>query len=91
MDKTLFNTTLPVVITDLQQASSQLRPTQIAARQAKSKRMDDLQFSAAQWPRTTRGSLPQSFSRDSLASSSSSLESEVHPDILSYPRAGSLE
>lgn len=77
MDKTLFNSTLPVVITDLQQASSHSRA---AARQAAKSTtptgMASLQLAAAHRPRpshTARGSssLRSSSSRDTLASSSS--------------------
>jgi hypothetical protein len=87
MDKTLFNSTLPVVITDLQLGSSQLRAIQTAARQDKSTPMASPQIAAAQGPGPARGALNPSFSRDSLASTSS-LESEVHPEIQSYHRRG---
>ena len=90
MDKTLFNSTLPVIVTDLQQASSQTRVKQIAVRQAKSMPMAIPQIAAAQGLGPRRGSLDPSFLRDSLASSSSSLESEVHPEIQSY-YGGSVE
>ncbi|KAH8980149.1 hypothetical protein EDB86DRAFT_3088116 [Lactarius hatsudake] len=70
MDKTLFNSTLPVIITDLQQASSQFRAGQTAARQVKStdRPMASLQLAAAQGPRPTRDSLDSS-SLGSLSSS----------------------
>ena len=80
MDKTLFNSTLPVIITDLQQASSHFRASQIAARQPKSMPVADLQFTAAQEPGPMRDSLDPSSLRDSLASSSS-LTPEVDPEI----------
>ncbi|KAI9433156.1 hypothetical protein H4582DRAFT_2131786 [Lactarius indigo] len=48
MDKTVFNQTLPVVITDLQQASSHFAANQTASRQAKSTHMTSLQFASAQ-------------------------------------------
>ncbi|KAH9052658.1 hypothetical protein EDB87DRAFT_1816244 [Lactarius vividus] len=60
MDNTLFNSTLPVIITDLQQASSQLRARENAARQVKSTAtpmMESIQFAATQAPRPTRDSL----------------------------------
>jgi outer membrane protein TolC len=80
MDKTLFNSTLPVIITDLQQASSHFRADQTAARQAKSTPMESLRFTAAYERGPTRGSLDSSSSRDSLASSSS-LAPDVDPEI----------
>ena len=91
MDKTLFNSTLPVIITDLQQASSQFRASQTAARRAKSTPMAGFQFAsaAAKGLHPTRGSLDSSLSQDSLASSST-LESDVDPEIQSDHR-GSVE
>jgi hypothetical protein len=80
MDKTLFNSTLPVIITDLQQASSHFRGGETAARQPKSTPMASLQFTAVHEPGPMRGSLDLSSSRDSLASSSSP-EPEGDPDI----------
>ncbi|KAH9018331.1 hypothetical protein EDB85DRAFT_2276660 [Lactarius pseudohatsudake] len=75
MDKTLFNSTLPVIVTDLQQASSQFRASQTAARQVKSTDppMASLQLAAAQGPRPTRDSLDSSSSLGSLSFSSSSV------------------
>ncbi|KAI9433163.1 hypothetical protein H4582DRAFT_2101774 [Lactarius indigo] len=78
MDKTLFNSTLPVVITDLQQASSQFRAGETAARQVKSTGtpISGLQFqvAATQAPHPdTRDFLDSSSSLDSLSSSSSSV------------------
>ncbi|KAH8977600.1 hypothetical protein EDB86DRAFT_3091859 [Lactarius hatsudake] len=70
VDKTLFNSTLPVVVTDLQQASK-FRAGQTAARQAKSILGDSLQFTPAQGPHPSRSSLAPSSPHDSLASSSS--------------------
>ncbi|KAH9015148.1 hypothetical protein EDB83DRAFT_2224576, partial [Lactarius deliciosus] len=70
MDKTLFNSTLPVVVTDLQQASK-FRAGQTAARQAKSMLGASLQFTPAQGPHSSRSSLAPSSPQDSLASSSS--------------------
>ncbi|KAI9456054.1 hypothetical protein BJY52DRAFT_609374 [Lactarius psammicola] len=80
MDKTLFNSTLPVIVTDLQQASSQSRANQTAARQAKSTPMASFPFAAAQGPHPTRGSLDPSLSQDSLTSSSRP-EPDVDPEI----------
>jgi len=71
MDKTLFNSTLPVIITDLKPASSHFR--------AKSTPMAS-QFTAAHESGPTRGSLDSSRDSESLASSSSP-EPEVDPDI----------
>jgi hypothetical protein len=87
MDKTLFNSTLPVIITNLQQTSVQLRTSQTTARQVKSTPVADLQIADAQGPFPTRGSLNPSFSQDSLASSSS-LESDVDPESQSNPGVG---
>jgi len=80
MDNTLFNSTLPVIITDLHQASSHFNGSQTAARQAKSTPMRSLQFTEAHEPGPTRGSLDSSSSRDSLASSLS-LAPVVDPEI----------
>jgi hypothetical protein len=64
MDKTLFNSTLPVIITELVQASSH------AARQAKSTPMASFQIAPEQGQ--PRGSLDSSLSSlDSLTSRSS--------------------
>ncbi|KAH9024884.1 hypothetical protein EDB85DRAFT_1985652, partial [Lactarius pseudohatsudake] len=84
MDKTLFNSTLPVITTDLQQASSQFRAGQTAARQVKSTDppMASLQLAAAQGPRPTRDSLDSSSSLGSLSFSSSSVpRADVDPDL----------
>ncbi|KAI9456049.1 hypothetical protein BJY52DRAFT_608911 [Lactarius psammicola] len=74
MDKTLLSPTDPglVVITDLQQASSQSIANQTAARQAKSTLGGGLGFAPAQpvRPHPTRSSLSLSSSQVSLASSS---------------------
>ncbi|KAH9025928.1 hypothetical protein EDB84DRAFT_1273296 [Lactarius hengduanensis] len=91
MDKTLFNSTLPVIITDLQQASSQFRAGQTAARQVKSTDppMASLQLAAAQGPRPTRDSLDSSSSLGSLSFSSSSvLRADVDPDVPSENGTG---
>lgn len=87
MDKTLFNSTLPVIITNPQQASTPLRTSQTAARQVKSMPMASLQIADAQGllP-TTRGSLNPSFSQDSLASNLS-LEFDVDPENQSNPES----
>jgi hypothetical protein len=87
MDMTLFNSTVPVITTELQQASSHFRGSQTAFRRARSTLMASPQI--AQGPRPLRGSLDPSLSRDSLASSSS-LESDVDLEIQSYHR-GSVE
>jgi hypothetical protein len=84
MDKTLFNSTLPVIVTNLQQTSTQFRISQIAARQAKSTPVASPQISDAQGPLPTRRSLNPSFSQDSVASSSS-LESDVDPESNKTP------
>ncbi|KAH9052654.1 hypothetical protein EDB87DRAFT_1716837 [Lactarius vividus] len=74
MDKTLFNSTLPVIVTDsdLQQASSQFRAGQTAARQAKSIPGASLHFAPARgpWrgPHSSRSSLASSSTQDSLTS-----------------------
>ncbi|KAH9027372.1 hypothetical protein EDB85DRAFT_2148513 [Lactarius pseudohatsudake] len=80
MDKTLFNSTLPVIVTDsdLQQASK-VRAGQTAARKAKSMLGASLQFTPAQGPHPSRSSLAPSSPQDSLASSSS-LGSSQEPD-----------
>ncbi|KAH8980070.1 hypothetical protein EDB92DRAFT_307367 [Lactarius akahatsu] len=70
MDKTLFNSTLPVIVTDLQQASK-FRAGQTTARQARSMIGASLQFTPAQGPHPSRSSLAPSSPQDSLASSSS--------------------
>jgi len=62
MDKTLFNSTIPVIITDLQQASAQFAPHQVKTP------MTGPQIADAQGQRPTRGSLDPSFLQDSLAS-----------------------
>ncbi|KAI9456051.1 hypothetical protein BJY52DRAFT_1151321 [Lactarius psammicola] len=80
MDKTLFNSIPPVIVTDLQQASG---ASQTAARQAKSSPpMTNFQFATAQGPRLTRDSLDPSLSQDSL-SSCLSAESDVDLEIQS--------
>ncbi|KAH9007863.1 hypothetical protein EDB83DRAFT_2532463 [Lactarius deliciosus] len=91
MDKTLFNSTLPVIITDLQQASSQFRVGQTAARQVKSTDppMASLQLAAAQGPRPTRDSLDSSSSLGSLSFSSSSVpRADVDPEVPSENGTG---
>ncbi|KAH8980065.1 hypothetical protein EDB92DRAFT_1805959 [Lactarius akahatsu] len=91
MDKTLFNSTLPVIITDLQQASSQFRAGQTAARQVKSTDppMASLQLAAAQGPRPTRDSLDSSSSLGSLSFSSSSVpRADVDPEVPSENGTG---
>ncbi|KAH9168527.1 hypothetical protein EDB89DRAFT_1574421 [Lactarius sanguifluus] len=82
MDKTLFNSTLPVIITDLHQPS-QFRASQTAARQVKSTDppMASLQLAAAQEPRPTRDSLDSS-SLGSLSFSSSPVpRDDVDPEV----------
>ena len=82
MDKSLFNSTLPVIITDLQQASSQFRASQTAARQAKSTPMASFQVAAAKGPHPMRGPPDPSSSQDSRAlASSSSPEPDADPEI----------
>ncbi|KAH8980152.1 hypothetical protein EDB86DRAFT_2813917 [Lactarius hatsudake] len=71
MDKTLFNSTLPVIITDLPQSSSQFRENQTVAHPTKSTPAASSQFVAVQGPRRTRGSPDSSLSQNSLPSSSS--------------------
>ncbi|KAH8980069.1 hypothetical protein EDB92DRAFT_2094657 [Lactarius akahatsu] len=85
MDKTVFNQTLPVVITDLRQASSHFTVDQTTARRAKSTHMASLRFADAQGSHFTRGSLDPSLSRDSLASGSGP-GSVVYPEIQSDHR-----
>ncbi|KAF8256617.1 hypothetical protein EI94DRAFT_1821569 [Lactarius quietus] len=77
MDKTLFNSALPAIITDPQHASSHLIASSTVACQLKdeSTPMAGIQF-AARKPPPTWGYLDPSFSQDSM-SSSSSLESGV--------------
>ncbi|KAH9168528.1 hypothetical protein EDB89DRAFT_2202879 [Lactarius sanguifluus] len=70
MDKTLFNSTLPIIITDLQQASSQFRANQIVAHPTKSTPVASFQSVAVQGPRPTQGSPDSSLSQNSLLSSS---------------------
>ncbi|KAH8997061.1 hypothetical protein EDB83DRAFT_2606938 [Lactarius deliciosus] len=91
VNHTLFNSTLPVIITDLQQASSQFRAGQTAARQVKSTDppMESLQLTAAQGPRPTRDSLDSSSSLGSLSFSSSSvLRADVDPEVPSENGTG---
>ena len=87
MDMTIFNSTTPVVTTDLQQTSSHFRASQTAA--LNSTPMGSPQIAAAYGPRPVRGSLDLSLSRDILAFGSS-LESDVDPETQSY-RRGSVE
>ncbi|KAH9025924.1 hypothetical protein EDB84DRAFT_361518 [Lactarius hengduanensis] len=88
MDKTLFNSTLPTTISDLQQASSQFRTSRPAARRAKPlfTAIASRQFAAALGPHPTRSSLDpsesESLSQGSLAPSSSP-ESDVDPETQS--------
>ncbi|KAH9022351.1 hypothetical protein EDB83DRAFT_85428 [Lactarius deliciosus] len=84
MDRTLFNSTLPVIITDLQQASSHSVANQ-TPRRAKSTHMANLQFVGAQWSHHGRGSLDPSLSLDSLASGLGP-ESDVDPETQSDHR-----
>ncbi|KAH9025926.1 hypothetical protein EDB84DRAFT_1503464 [Lactarius hengduanensis] len=76
MDKTLFNSTLPIIITDLQQASSQFRANQTVAHPTKSTPAASFQFVAVHGPRLTRGSSDSSLSQNSVPSSSS-----LRPDV----------
>ncbi|KAH9052655.1 hypothetical protein EDB87DRAFT_1835709 [Lactarius vividus] len=59
MDKTLFNSTPPATISDLQQASSQFRTSRTAAHQAKPlfAPMESRQFAVAMGPHPMRSSL----------------------------------
>ncbi|KAH8985039.1 hypothetical protein EDB86DRAFT_3219043 [Lactarius hatsudake] len=63
MDKTLFNSTLPIIITDLQQASSQFRANQTVAHPTKS-------TPAVQGPHPTQSSPGSLLSQNALPSSS---------------------
>ncbi|KAI9433155.1 hypothetical protein H4582DRAFT_1008256 [Lactarius indigo] len=80
MDTTLFNSTLPVIITDLEQAASQFRASQAGARQTKSIPGASLRFTPAQGPDPSRSSLAPSSPPGSLASSSS-LEPDADREI----------
>ncbi|KAI9456052.1 hypothetical protein BJY52DRAFT_609261 [Lactarius psammicola] len=82
MDKTLFNSTLPVIVTGLQQTSSHFRASQTAARRVESTPMASSQFAGAavKGPHPTRVSLGPALSQDYLPSGSS-LESDVDPEI----------
>ncbi|KAH9058881.1 hypothetical protein EDB83DRAFT_1008437 [Lactarius deliciosus] len=92
MDKTLFNSTLPVIITDLQQASSQFRARETAARQVKSSGtpMVSLQLAATQGPHPMREFLNSSSSSLGSMSPSSSLvpRADVDPEVPSENDTG---
>ncbi|KAI9433162.1 hypothetical protein H4582DRAFT_1989289 [Lactarius indigo] len=85
MDKTLFNSTLPVVITDLHQASSQFRANQTADHPTKSGSAASFQCVAVQGPCPARGSPDSSLSQNSLPSNSS-LGADVDIEIRSGDR-----
>ncbi|KAH9018332.1 hypothetical protein EDB85DRAFT_110806 [Lactarius pseudohatsudake] len=76
MDKTLFNSTLPIIITDLQQASSQFRENQTVAHPTKSTPAASFRIVAVQGPRSSRGSSNSSLSQNSMPPSSS-----LRPDV----------
>jgi hypothetical protein len=82
MDKTLFNSTLPVIITELKPASSHV------ARQAKSTPMASFQIASAQGQ--SRGSIDSSLSSLDSLTSRSTPESEFNsdPEIGIENRAG---
>ncbi|KAH9015145.1 hypothetical protein EDB83DRAFT_243746 [Lactarius deliciosus] len=88
MDKTLFNSTLPTTISDLQQASSQFRTSRTTARQAKTlfTTMGSRQSAAAMGPHPARSSLDPSESESlsqGFLTPSSSPESDVDPETQS--------